>query len=241
MTEVGERLQRWQQVIAGLVEFHGSPRRTPPPLGNHSNPDDEAVYIQLTYMTKAQDAVEGAYGHLRELCPDGWHQLGSTPDDALESALRPLGLITRRVRNLRGLIAAIKERHDGSLETLRGLSDDDLLRALMDLPGLGPKGARCVAAYSFGRNLLAVDVHVLRLAKRLGFIERELSWSRATTVLEDQIRPDLRFDAHVLLVQHGRTICTNRAARCDSCVLADMCAEAFATSDRRADYVPELG
>lgn len=231
---------RWQAIHACLMAEHGEPPRAPPPLGNHLDPTDEAVYIQLTYMTRSLLAVERAFDALRTLVDGDWARLSTVNGDALERAVRPLGLVTRRTENLRSFGDVLSREHEGDLSGLAPLDDASLLEALRALPGLGPKGARCVAAYSFGRDVLAVDVHVLRLAKRLGMLDAEISWARATAMLERQVPLDLRYDLHVLLVQHGRGVCLTRAPRCDDCPLADVCPSAFAAAERRADYVPEL-
>jgi endonuclease III len=59
-------------------------------------------------------------------------------------------------------------------------------------------------------------------------------------LLEQQVTPADRFDAHVLLVLHGRSTCRNRNPACSECPHARMCPEAHIASDRRADYVIEL-
>ncbi len=95
--------------------------------------------------------------------------------------VRPLGLIQRRTASLLNLVRHVEEEHDGDLIALGALPDPELLAQLSTLPGLGPKGVRCVALYSFQRDVLPVDVHVLRLSKRLGFLDREATWQQAHT------------------------------------------------------------
>jgi endonuclease III len=53
------------------------------------------------------------------------------------------------------------------------LSDDEAMDYLLSLPGVGVKTAKCVLMYSLGRAVLPIDIHVLRVAKRLG-------WCRST-------------------------------------------------------------
>ncbi|AXV05056.1 Endonuclease III [Euzebya pacifica] len=234
------RVQTWPSILRSLASLHGQPARSPLPLGNHADPNDEAVFIQLTYMTRSQRTVEAAFDDLRALAPTSWTELADADPRRVADAVRPLGLITRRTENLMSFGAQMADRHGGDLMTLDDLADADLLKELMALPGLGPKGARCVAAYSFGRDVMAVDVHVLRVAKRLGMLEPSMTWARATRLIEEGVPAGLRYDAHVLLVQHGREVCTQRAPACHACPLVGRCPSAFIASDRRADYVPEL-
>jgi hypothetical protein len=60
---------------------------------------------------------------------------------------------------------------------------------------------------------------VLRVAKRLGLLEMDVPWAKADAVLESSVPDDLKYDAHVQLVVHGRDVCKSRGARCDDCVL----------------------
>lgn len=232
--------ERWAQVLDGLRDHHGTPSRQPLPLGNHEDPYDEAVYISLTYMTRSQPCIEGAFNELRRLAGSHWRGLLPVRRAEVEEAIRPLGLIQRRTDNLLGLVEVVERDHGGTLNGLAHLDDVSLLKTLEGLPGLGQKGARCVAMYSFGRDVLPVDVHVLRVAKRLGFLDRDLRWSRANEELERQVPPVLRFDAHVLLVQHGRSLCQNKRPDCRACPLETTCEEAHVAASDRASYVPEL-
>ena len=53
---------------------------------------------------------------------------------------------------------------------MRGAADDEIVGYLTSLPGVGPKTAACVLAFSLGRPALPVDTHVHRVAERLGFL-----------------------------------------------------------------------
>jgi endonuclease III len=35
---------------------------------------------------------------------------------------------------------------------------------------------------------------------------------------------DIRYDLHVAMISHGRTVCRAQRPRCDACVLNDLCA-----------------
>lgn len=105
---------------------------------------------------------------------------------------------------------------------------------------MGRKSARCVAAYAFGRDMLAVDVHVLRVAKRLGWSPMEARWADIDTQLNEDVPRRLRYGLHVLLVQHGRNTCTCVGPACGSCVLAAGCPSEGVASESREDYVVEL-
>ncbi|MCX5899231.1 MAG: endonuclease III, partial [Proteobacteria bacterium] len=72
---------------------------------------------------------------------------------------------------------------------------------------------------------IAVDVHVKRLAGRLG-----LSSQSNTDKIEQDLMALLPsqdwIDFNYLIVDHGRAVCMARKPRCPVCVLRDICPSA---------------
>ncbi len=144
-----------------------------------------------------------------------------TPEDlatadpaSVEQVVRPLGFQHRRATQVVGLAHALVEHFGGAVPAAS--------RDLESLPGVGRKTANVVRGNWFGIPALTVDTHVGRLARRLG-------WTGATdpaAVERDvcALLPDVDWTrlSHEL-IWHGRAVCTARAPRCDTCVLADLC------------------
>jgi endonuclease III len=232
---------RWRELRDLLARQHGRVRRVPLPLGNREDPDEELLFILLTLMTRSQAAIERALGAILERAgTPPWEGIAALQRRTLVRLLQPVGLVNRRADQLRALARTILDEHGGSLGTLAPLSDHELLRTLETLPGVGRKSARCVAAYSFGRDMLAVDVHVLRVVKRLGLSPIEARWNDVDAHLNTDVPRRLRYGLHVLLVQHGRLVCTCVAPDCGSCLLALSCPSAGAVSESRETYVVEM-
>ena len=57
---------------------------------------------------------------------------------------------------------------------------------------------------------------------------RGASAERAHQLLGRRVPADIRYDLHVGLVSHGRTVCKAQRPRCPDCVLRDLCAFAGA-------------
>lgn len=237
-TEKAERLPDWPEVVARLNRAHGAPSRDPLPLGNKADPYDELIYILLTVMTRSQPRIDRAYRGLAELCDGrGWSALLEADDDRLRDILRPLGFLERRRMQLLAIAARVEEDWGGSLQPLQEMSDDDALAFLTGLPGVGEKTAKCVLMYSLRRRVMPVDIHVLRVGKRLGLIDAEATWSQSAEQLEAGVPDELKFDAHVQLVVHGRSVCTSVRPDCDRCCLATLCPSSHVAAARRAHYV----
>jgi endonuclease III len=208
------------------------------PLGNKPDPYDELIYILLTVMTRSQPRIDRAYAGLRELVGSrGWSELQQLSTEELDPVLTPLGFVNRRRNQLREISRRVDEDHDGSLDPLRELDDVEAMDYLTSLPGVGVKTAKCVLMYSLDRSVLPIDIHVLRVAKRLGLAPLDASWDAVNRQLEAEVPDELKFDVHVGFVIHGREICRSRDPDCEACVLSDLCPSAFDAPRLRADYL----
>jgi adenine-specific DNA glycosylase len=69
-----------------------------------------------------------------------------------------------------------------------------------------------------------VDTHVHRIAARLGWIPPGITAEKAYRILAQAVPPDIRYDLHMALIAHGRTVCQAQRPRCGTCVLRDGCA-----------------
>jgi endonuclease-3 len=140
------------------------------------------------------------------------------------AAIRPGGLANTKAPRIVAVLREIREREGGfDLAWMRDASDQEVTEYLTSLPGVGPKTAACVLAFSLDRPALPVDTHVYRVASRLGFLPPGTSSARAHQVLHDLVPARLRVSMHVGLIRHGRTICRSGRPRCEVCPLQDLC------------------
>ncbi|WP_226985978.1 endonuclease III [Brachybacterium sp. FME24] len=150
--------------------------------------------------------------------------LAGAAETAVTEVVRPLGMGPTRARRIIGLARCLVGDHAG------GVPDDQA--ALEALPGVGRKTAHVVRGAWFGHSLLAVDTHVGRLARRLG-------WTAQSDPrrVEDDVVARIAADGTggpaeeltllgLRLILHGRRVCTARAPHCGDCVLADVCPSA---------------
>jgi endonuclease-3 len=140
--------------------------------------------------------------------------------ETLEKDIKPTGFYRNKAKNLKKACQMLVDRF--------GSDFPKTMEELMMLPGVARKTANIVLSNAYGViEGIAVDTHVLRLAKRLGLtnnknrdkIERDLmeivpreKWARFTD----------------LLIFHGRRVCEAKKPKCSECVLNQICPSAFA-------------
>lgn len=156
--------------------------------------------------------------------------LAGADEEQAAALLRPLGMGGTRAARIIGLAQGLLRDHGGRVP------DDQ--EALEALPGVGRKTAYVVRGTWFGHSLLAVDTHVARLSRRLGWTRSKDPVKVETDVvsLVEQAEAGARGDGddgeidltalHLRLILHGRRVCLARAPQCGTCVLAGICPSA---------------
>jgi len=187
------------------------------------DPLEELVVTVLSQNTSDVNR-DRAYAAMRQRFPT-WDALAVADPLDLAGAIRPGGLANIKAPRLLAILREIREREGGSLDLawMRRAPSAKVRDYLTSLPGVGPKTAACVLAFSLGRAALPVDTHVLRVARRLGFLDQRTGAAPAHDVMEAAVPPRLRVRMHVGLIRLGRQICRAGRPRCEVCPLQDLC------------------
>ncbi|HJR45863.1 MAG TPA: endonuclease III [Actinomycetota bacterium] len=153
-----------------------------------------------------------------------WQQVLDARPSEIADAIRPGGIAEVKARRILAILREIGAR-EGSLDLgrLATMSDEEVTAYLCELPGVGPKTAACVLVFSLGRPAFPIDTHVHRIVRRLGWIDEKTSAERAARELTPRIPPELRYDLHVALIDHGRAVCKAKMPRCSACSVFDLC------------------
>jgi len=131
----------------------------------------------------------------------------------VEELIYPAGFFRQKAKNIVEVARIIHEKS--------GLIPDSR-DGLMSLPGIGRKSANLVLALVFNIPSIAVDIHVFRISKRLG-------WSRAEK--PENVESDLKkiFEKenwnrlNKTLVGFGQTLCKPRNPACNLCNISNNC------------------
>ncbi len=136
----------------------------------------------------------------------------------IEPLIRNVGLARVKARYLIAMAFDIKERWRTERRFARYLRSaplEDARRALVELPGVGPKTAAVVLLFRFGRPTFPVDTNILRVARELGWVSRRAGAEDVRHFVEHRLPedPGLLLKAHAYLITLGRI--TQRGRRWD--------------------------
>jgi endonuclease-3 len=208
-------------------EVHRRLRRAYGPLDppRRLDPLEELVLTILSQNTSDVNR-DRAWKALRSRFPT-WEGLARAHPGQVAAAIRAGGLANIKAPRILAVLREIRSREGAfDLGWMRGATDDEIAGYLTSLPGVGPKTAACVLAFSLGRPALPVDTHVHRVAERLAFLPAGATGARAHRLLEKLVPGRLRVSMHVGLIRHGRALCRAGRPRCEECPLQDLCPSA---------------
>lgn len=164
-----------------------------------------------------------AFAGLKKHFPSWAGVVAASTEDVADS-IRSGGLADQKAPRIQAILREIERREGAlSLDRLKDLDDDAVEDYLCSLPGVGPKTAACVLVFSMGRAAFPIDTHVHRVSKRLGWIPPGASADKAHALLRRAVPAELRYELHLQLITHGRTVCKARVPLCSECVLFDLC------------------
>jgi endonuclease-3 len=206
-----------REIIDLLSGYYGTPEWRP-----HWDPMSELVLTLLSQNTSDTNSGR-AFSRLLQKYPD-WASVLRAPLPELEETIRPGGLAPTKAPRMQAMLAEIQQRTGGfDLSLLEEMPIDEARTWLTTLPAVGPKTAACVLLFGLGRPGMPVDTHVHRLAIRLGLVAEKTPPEKAQTYLEALIPPEDHDIFHILLIRHGRHLCTALAPACSGCPLQERC------------------
>lgn len=123
-----------------------------------------------------------------------------------------------------------------SLDHLHLLTSEEAFTKLLTYPGVGPKTASCVLLFCLQRPSFAVDTHVFRLTKWLGWVPAAATRNSTYAHLDVRVPDELKYALHYLLIRHGKacarcSLMKGRGASEGRCVLAGLMRKGKAAGD----------
>ena len=133
----------------------------------------------------------------------------------LEQDIKTIGLYRNKAKNLLAMAKVLIEEYDGKVPSAQ--------KELESLPGVGRKTANVVRSVVFDIPAFAVDTHVERIAKRLGFAKKDDNVLTVEKKLCRSIERSRWNKSHHQFIFFGRYFCKATNPNCQECKLSDMC------------------
>lgn len=141
----------------------------------------------------------------------------NVPLEELQQDIRSIGLFRNKAKNIQKLCKMLIEEYDGVVPNSRD--------ELTNLPGVGRKTANVVVSVAFGEPAIAVDTHVERVSKRLGFCRWKDTVLEVEKSLMKKVPKDEWSVTHHRMIFFGRYHCKALNPQCQVCPLLEICRE----------------
>jgi len=137
------------------------------------------------------------------------------PPGVLEADIKSTGFFNQKSKNLRALGRMLVDEYGGEVP--------DTMQELLRLPGVARKTANIVLGNAYATvEGIAVDTHVHRLSRRLGFSSAD-DPNKVEQDLMALFPRSKWWNLTYLLIEHGRAICKAPSPLCADCVVNDLC------------------
>ncbi|MCZ8521418.1 MULTISPECIES: endonuclease III [Paenibacillus] len=182
---------------------------------NHSNPFELTIAVLLSAQC-TDETVNKVTATLFSKYRKPEDYL-AVPLEELEQDIRRIGLYRNKAKNIQALCAILLDKYHGEVPQEH--------EKLVELPGVGRKTANVVVSNAFGVPAIAVDTHVERVSKRLGFAAAKDSVLEVEKKLMKRVPREEWTDTHHRLIFFGRYHCKAQNPKCGECPLLENCRE----------------
>ena len=212
------------EVIAALRKFYGRPQPLP-----SKDPFELVLLENVAYLAPPARRRE-AFELLRQTVGTDAQSILAATRATLERVTAHGILKSRFATKLRECAQTAADLFAGNLDTALHGPVESTRSVLRKFPGIGEPTADKILLFSGRLASLAPESNGLRVLARLGYFDEKLAYAhmyRASLVVaEKQLSgkiPVLQ-EAHLLLHQHGQTLCKRASPQCGQCPLAGECA-----------------
>ncbi|HEY1271463.1 MAG TPA: hypothetical protein VGF08_05740 [Terriglobales bacterium] len=110
-----------------------------------------------------------------------------TRTSGLERLIRPAGYFRQKARRLKGFVAFLDRRYDGSLRRMFAQPTQKLREELLSLQGIGPETADSILLYAGNHPVFVVDAYTRRIFARHGMLSEDVSYDTIRSLFEESL------------------------------------------------------
>lgn len=192
-------------------------------MRQHFGPDPFIILISCLLSLRAKDSKTLPISMQLFARARTAQELLAIPVTELEQLLYSLGYYRQKTRIIREVCTQLLQDFGGNVPATR----EELLR----IKHVGRKTANLVLAVAFGQPAICVDVHVHRIANRLGLVATQTP-EQTERALEKLLPQEWWATVNELLIKFGQHICVPISPKCTGCPLADRCPRIGVTRHR---------
>ncbi len=197
--------------IVSIMEEEAKRRRAPVFSLKKKTTDPFKVLIAGILSTRTRDEQTIAVAEKLFERVKNFEDLRKIDIEELEKLLRGVGFYRNKARTLKKLANGMSNREI-----------PDEIDELIKLPGVGRKVANIVITEAFGKNAIAVDTHVHRIANRIGLVKTRTP--EETEIELKKIIPEkLWRRVNKAFVGYGQTVCKPQKPLCKECRISAVC------------------
>lgn len=223
-----------QRLADGLRARFGVPQR------ENRNLLDALVQTLLSQSTTDHNR-DLAFNALKTDFAD-WNAVADARESSVARAVRPAGLGNQKAARIRSFLRWLRQEHGAlSLEFLHEVPNEEAVDFLTRHKGIGVKTAYVTLMLASRRDLFPVDVHIHRIAQRLGLIGEKTTPEKAHAELAPLVPEGRAHEVHMNLLAFGRTVCTARNPKCPACEFRGICLYPNKTENPGAAPAPGTG
>lgn len=186
------------------------------------NPHCELIYhkdyeLLIAVMLSAQ-TTDKRVNSVTEILFKKYPNLKALEEAKIEDIMeiiKPIGTFKKKALNVHLIAKKLNEKANGIVPNDRTF--------LESLPGVGRKTTNVVLYELYKVPVIAVDTHVSRVSKRLGFAKKNDDVLTIEKKLNRKIPKDRLGRTHHQFILFGRYYCKALAPLCEDCGLKDIC------------------
>ncbi len=209
-TKVCKKPVNWEEVIEKMEK---EAKKRNAPVYELSFKDPFQILLAAVISTRTKDEITLSVCKKLFSKVKTPSQLAKMRENELAELLKPAGFYREKAKKLKELARIIAEKYGSRIPETK--------EELLSLPGVGKKVANVVLA-NIGKDAIAVDTHVHRIANRLGVLHSKTP-KETEKKLKRIVPRNLWKKLNKTFVGFGQTVCTPKKPRCGECPLSKIC------------------
>jgi len=221
-------MPEFKKLIARLKRHHGEPQ-LPPARG----PFELVMWENACYLLPDERRA-AVFEGLRVQVGLNAEAIWKADKDTLLPLAKMGGMRPEtRVFRWREIARITLTQFDGNLDRILDESYAKAKKALKQFPNIGDPGAEKILLFCGMNAGLPLDWNGSRVLLRVGYGRAQKSYGAQYRSVQEALTGQLPRDAaalsraHLLLREHGKTICRDKGPLCSECPAADLCAFAM--------------